>query len=900
MKKQGKVKKAFSKFLVCILMSAMCLMGAAAVGGQDASAASISQSDFNSKLSSLRASYPNYSTWTGSFDGGTQCYGFARLVAYSVFGEHADSWSKSYDISTVKAGDLVQYGNTSGSGHTIFVTSVSGSTITFVDCNGNGNYSGGTKVRTCGIKWDNTISMSSKMFSKYSFSYVLSSPGVSTDQEPVGCVDSVTAGTESITVSGWAYDPDSPSTSIDVHVYVGGPAGSGTGVGVATANVSRTDVNTAFGITGNHGFSFTIDLTGTGLTGSQTVYVYAINAQSGSNPLIGSGTVTITANRDPVGCLDSVKTGAGTITLTGWTYDPDASSASLVVHVYVGGPAGTGTKVGEATANVTRDDVNTAYGISGKHGFSFTIDLTDTGISGSQTVYVYAINNKSGNNPLIGSRTVTITGNSSPVGYLDTAVGNAGSLTVSGWAYDPDSSGTSITVHIYVGGPAGSGTLVASVTANKTRTDVNSAAGISGDHGYSCTIDLRKYNLTGSKSVYVYGIDLSGRVNSLLTSAPKTVTISSPYTITYNANGGSGAPSTGTKAYGISETLSSTQPTRDGYTFTGWNTEAGGSGTAYSAGGSYKANASVTLYAQWEADPAGEEPAVSDTDTTESSDTDTSEATDSEVTNDSSAEATGTSETVATDTSETADTNTPETADADTTGATDTDMSVSSAADSLSLRRGNTFYINYDFEGGEADLIFTYGQGTDEVLVGDWNGDGIDTLCVRRGNRYYISNTLGGGADYTADFGRDTDEVIVGDWDGDGVDTLCIRRGNRYYISNSLKSGNAEVEFVFGRAADTVFAGDWDGDGCDTLCIRRGNTCYIDNTLEGGNAAVAFAFGKASDEVIVGDWDGDGCDTLCIRRGNMFYISNALEGGNAEIAFAFGKASDEVLSGRWK
>ena len=51
----------------------------------------------------------------------------------------------------VKVGDLIQYGNTSGSGHTVFVTNISGNTITFVDCNGNGNYSGGTKVRSNGV-----------------------------------------------------------------------------------------------------------------------------------------------------------------------------------------------------------------------------------------------------------------------------------------------------------------------------------------------------------------------------------------------------------------------------------------------------------------------------------------------------------------------------------------------------------------------------------------------------------------------------------------------------------------------------------------------------------------------------------------------------------------------------
>ncbi len=71
------------------------------------------------------------------------------------------------------------------------------------------------------------------------------------------------------------------------------------------------------------------------------------------------------------------------------------------------------------------------------------------------------------------------------------------------------------------------------------------------------------------------------------------------YTVTYNANGGSGAPSSQTKTYGKSLTLSSTKPTRTGYTFVKWNTKADGSGTSYSAGGTYTANSDVVLYAIW-------------------------------------------------------------------------------------------------------------------------------------------------------------------------------------------------------------------------------------------------------------------------------------------------------------
>ena len=71
------------------------------------------------------------------------------------------------------------------------------------------------------------------------------------------------------------------------------------------------------------------------------------------------------------------------------------------------------------------------------------------------------------------------------------------------------------------------------------------------------------------------------------------------YTVSYNANGGSGAPSSQTKWKDQALTLSSTKPTRTGYTFSKWNTKSDGSGTSYSSGGSYTANSATTLYAIW-------------------------------------------------------------------------------------------------------------------------------------------------------------------------------------------------------------------------------------------------------------------------------------------------------------
>lgn len=72
------------------------------------------------------------------------------------------------------------------------------------------------------------------------------------------------------------------------------------------------------------------------------------------------------------------------------------------------------------------------------------------------------------------------------------------------------------------------------------------------------------------------------------------------YTVTYNANGGSGAPSAQTKTHGVNLTLSTTKPIRTNYTFKGWGTSASATTVSYASGATYKNNVAVTLYAIWE------------------------------------------------------------------------------------------------------------------------------------------------------------------------------------------------------------------------------------------------------------------------------------------------------------
>ena len=82
------------------------------------------------------------------------------------------------------------------------------------------------------------------------------------------------------------------------------------------------------------------------------------------------------------------------------------------------------------------------------------------------------------------------------------------------------------------------------------------------------------------------------------------------YTVAFDFNGGTGAPASQTKTYRQALTLTIEAPTREGYTFMGWNTQADGMGTSYAPGASYTTEADVTLYAQWIANTPVVDPAA--------------------------------------------------------------------------------------------------------------------------------------------------------------------------------------------------------------------------------------------------------------------------------------------------
>jgi uncharacterized repeat protein (TIGR02543 family) len=126
--------------------------------------------------------------------------------------------------------------------------------------------------------------------------------------------------------------------------------------------------------------------------------------------------------------------------------------------------------------------------------------------------------------------------------------------------------------------------VFSSGNVNNTAVGTQDAAG-SGDvivTGYSSRKLVEQYN-TSTETTYSYKI------------TPKTKN----YTITFDANGGTGAPAAQTRVAGETYTLPYAEPQRTGYTFVGWGTSSTGS-VVYPVGSRLAVNGNMTLYAVWE------------------------------------------------------------------------------------------------------------------------------------------------------------------------------------------------------------------------------------------------------------------------------------------------------------
>jgi hypothetical protein len=118
--------------------------------------------------------------------------------------------------------------------------------------------------------------------------------------------------------------------------------------------------------------------------------------------------------------------------------------------------------------------------------------------------------------------------------------------------------------------------------------------------------------------------------------------------------------------------------------------------------------------------------------------------------------------------------------------------------------------------------------------------------------------------DHTFLFGDPRSRPLVGDFNGDGIDTIAVYQDGQWLLDTNGdgRASNEDRSYRFGQAGDIGLVGDFDGDGIDEIAVLRGDQILIDSNHNGSLDAAdqVLSTAGAGDALLVGDFDGDGKD----------------------------------------
>lgn len=215
----------------------------------------------------------------------------------------------------------------------------------------------------------------------------------------------------------------------------------------------------------------------------------------------------------------------------------------------------------------------------------------------------------------------------------------------------------------------------------------------------------------------------------------------------------------------------------------------------------------------------------------------------------------------------------------------------------------------------ESDVLYGSAGWGWLPLLGDWDGDGVDTVGLYDPSlaiAYLRNSNTGGPADVTGTIAGVAAGLVplAGDWDGDGRDFLGLydpRTRVFQWLDSSQPTGTLRsVAFPSAGADWTPVAGDWDGDGRDTLALYDPATSvfHLFNSLAAGAPETTFVYGVPGlGQAVAGDWSDAGADAPGIYTASvgMFYLRNTATPGPADETFVVlpSQSTWIPLSGDW-
>lgn len=306
--------------------------------------------------------------------------------------------------------------------------------------------------------------------------------------DPSGALTTATLSGSNVNVTGWAVDPDQPTTAATVTITDTKPSGATSTLRTVLANQTSPVSATAVPGSGTaHAFNGTSVVTGSGIhTICATV---AANRFAAVIVPLGCQNVTVAGSQKPVGMLGTVTTPTATsVTVTGWAADPGYPTGVSTVTVKITTYRGI-----TETKNLPANGVyptEVAAGLGRNHAFSATVPLP---LDGTSSVCVTAVSRDDASLTTdLGCKSVTANWID---GWQDkvtpaTDAKNVRTIDVKGWTIDQAAMTAPVTVKIAVTAPNGT-VSTTSVVANALRADVGTAhPGAGNNHGYLSTVKV--------------------------------------------------------------------------------------------------------------------------------------------------------------------------------------------------------------------------------------------------------------------------------------------------------------------------------------------------------------------------------------------------------------------------
>jgi VCBS repeat-containing protein len=191
----------------------------------------------------------------------------------------------------------------------------------------------------------------------------------------------------------------------------------------------------------------------------------------------------------------------------------------------------------------------------------------------------------------------------------------------------------------------------------------------------------------------------------------------------------------------------------------------------------------------------------------------------------------------------------------------------------------------------------TVGSLPVSVVVGDFNGDGIEDLATADADSNAVSVLIGSGSGtFTpgspVTVGSSPNSVVVGDFNGDGKQDLATANYNSNTVSVLIGSGSGAFTpgspVSVGSRPASVVVGDFNGDGKQDLATASYDASTVSVLIGSGSGTFTpdspVSVVSSAISMVVGDFNGDGKQDLATANYDASTVSVLIGSGSGTFA----------------